>query len=200
VYAILKKLGWRYGRRVKGVFVDGHERPDVVEYRDGPGGYIETLLEYAKRFPFDRFTGSDNEEQNNFNPEPLPEGTRPMIPVFHDETTCYANEGLPCTWLFMKDGVGPKLQKKGNGKSIMIAGYITPVDKQLLQLPADDPTSLPRVPLSDYVQAVAEYVGGVENEDQEEAKNDGTGTTCRRSRCRPVSVWSSMRTTWDDLL
>jgi hypothetical protein len=142
-----------------------------VEYRDGQGGYIETLLEHAKRFPFDRFTGSDNEEKNHFHPGPLPEGTRPMIPVFHDETTCYANEGLPCTWLFMKDGVGPKLQKKGNGKSIMIAGYCTPVDKQLLQLPADDPTSLPRVPLSDYVEAVAGYVG-LGNGDQEEAKND----------------------------
>jgi hypothetical protein len=142
-----------------------------VLYRDGPDGFIETFLGHSKRFPLDDFTGGDNEEQNNFKQGRLPEGTRPMLPVYHDETTCYANESLPCTWLFMKDGVGPKLTKKGNGKSIMIAGYLTPVDKQLLQLPVDDPTSLPRVPLSDYVQAVAEYVG-LEKEDHGEAKNE----------------------------
>ncbi|KAJ7165213.1 hypothetical protein C8R46DRAFT_836022, partial [Mycena filopes] len=29
----LKRLDWRYGRRRNGMYIDGHEREDIVEYR-----------------------------------------------------------------------------------------------------------------------------------------------------------------------
>jgi hypothetical protein len=29
----LEKLGWSYGKLKSGMYLDGHERPDVVEYR-----------------------------------------------------------------------------------------------------------------------------------------------------------------------
>ena len=29
----LKKLGWSFGKLKNGMYLDGHERPDVIEYR-----------------------------------------------------------------------------------------------------------------------------------------------------------------------
>ena len=29
----MRKLGWVYKSKIKGIYVDGHQRPDVIEYR-----------------------------------------------------------------------------------------------------------------------------------------------------------------------
>jgi len=29
----LKRMGWRYGKMPNGMYLDGHERKDIVEYR-----------------------------------------------------------------------------------------------------------------------------------------------------------------------
>ncbi|KAG2363590.1 hypothetical protein BDR07DRAFT_1460242 [Suillus spraguei] len=42
----LCKLDWRYGRKRNGMYIDGHERPDVVEYRNQ---FIQRWQEYEKR-------------------------------------------------------------------------------------------------------------------------------------------------------
>ena len=41
----LCKLGWRYGRHKNGMYVDGHERQDVVEYRQA---FVEQFKEYER--------------------------------------------------------------------------------------------------------------------------------------------------------
>ena len=38
-----RKLGWRYGRHKNGMYIDGHERWDVVEYREQ---FVERFKEY----------------------------------------------------------------------------------------------------------------------------------------------------------
>jgi hypothetical protein len=42
----LKTMGWRYGKKKKGMYIDGHEREDVVEYRKG---FVECWEGYKKR-------------------------------------------------------------------------------------------------------------------------------------------------------
>jgi hypothetical protein len=46
----LGKLGWRHGRHQNGMYADGHERKDVVEYRTG---FVERFEQYARCHGFD---------------------------------------------------------------------------------------------------------------------------------------------------
>ncbi len=39
----LDKLGWTYGKLKNGMYLDGHERSDVVEYRDR---FVQRWMEY----------------------------------------------------------------------------------------------------------------------------------------------------------
>jgi hypothetical protein len=41
----LKKLDWQYGRKRNGMYVDGHEREDVVQYRNE---FLKHWKEYEK--------------------------------------------------------------------------------------------------------------------------------------------------------
>jgi hypothetical protein len=43
----LGQLGWRHGRHQNGMYVDGHEREDVVKYRRG---FVERFKEYERHF------------------------------------------------------------------------------------------------------------------------------------------------------
>jgi hypothetical protein len=43
----LEKLGWTYGTLKNGMYLDGHERPDVVEYRER---FVEHWMGYERRF------------------------------------------------------------------------------------------------------------------------------------------------------
>jgi hypothetical protein len=43
----LAGLGWRYGKMKNGMYIDGHEREDVVEYRNG---FVVRWKEYERRF------------------------------------------------------------------------------------------------------------------------------------------------------
>ena len=43
----LKKMGWSYGKIKNGMYLDGHEREDVVEYRRG---FVERWMGHEQRF------------------------------------------------------------------------------------------------------------------------------------------------------
>lgn len=40
------KLDWRYGKKKKGMYIDGHEQEDVVQYWDE---FLKRWKEYKKR-------------------------------------------------------------------------------------------------------------------------------------------------------
>ncbi|KAF7361462.1 RNF220 domain-containing protein [Mycena sanguinolenta] len=85
----LHKMGWRFGKKKNGMYVDGHERPDVVEYREG---FIARWKEYDKRMNV-----YDNDGNLERGPERnAPPGSGPfladgrafkLILVTHDEST-----------------------------------------------------------------------------------------------------------------
>ncbi|KAH8922853.1 hypothetical protein BT69DRAFT_1297612 [Atractiella rhizophila] len=87
----LETEGFKWTRYKKGLYYDGHERLDVVKYRqeltDDPQEVIKVL----------------------------PPSVKPVILVVHDETTCTANDGKTHSW--MLEG-RTKLRKKGQGRGI----------------------------------------------------------------------------------
>ncbi|KAF9063745.1 hypothetical protein BDP27DRAFT_1202371, partial [Rhodocollybia butyracea] len=114
----LKKLDWRYGMKQKGMYIDGHERQDVVAYRKE---FLKRWKEYEKRMvTYD----------NNGNPSfpkgfPVPQGPRfRLILVTHNESTFYAHDRRKSVWT--NSTQGPTPERKGDGPSIMVSAYLTP--------------------------------------------------------------------------
>jgi len=116
----LSKLDWQYGRTQKGMYIDGHECKDVVEYRKA---FVERWEEYQKRFHL-----YDN------NGDPLPPPTAPkgyfppggrfrLILVTHDESTFYQNDLQKSQWAHKSDKPTP--QPKGDGQSVMVSDFLT---------------------------------------------------------------------------
>lgn len=86
----LHRLGYNWRDVQKGVFIDGHERPDVIEYRNQFLAEIEALRPYLvefeksgfikpKTYPDDCAVGGPNRQSG--------------ILITHDESTFNANDG-----------------------------------------------------------------------------------------------------------
>ena len=111
----LKKMGFVYKDVKKDVYFDGHEREDVVKYRNEV--FLKTFQEARRRFILFKEDGSWE------NPSGLRPGEKPLVLVTHDESTFNANDGKHRLWI--KDGEQP-LRPKGKGKGIMVSGFLTP--------------------------------------------------------------------------
>ncbi|KIM60193.1 hypothetical protein SCLCIDRAFT_16384 [Scleroderma citrinum Foug A] len=92
----MKYMGWRWKKEVKGQYVDGHERSDVVAYR-----------------------------QQVFLPAwtCLHGGERCIVVWFHNESTFYANDQQKLRWVHQNESAVP--QPKGEGASLMVADFVS---------------------------------------------------------------------------
>jgi hypothetical protein len=88
----LIRLGWQNTRLKKGVYMDGHERPDVVEYRKET--LLPTMALYEKRMVQWVLQGS---ELVYVNPD-LGPGEKRIITLFQDKSNLYANEYKQSIW------------------------------------------------------------------------------------------------------
>lgn len=114
----LHKLNWRYQQKKKGMYIDGHEREDVVEYRKR---FVERWREYEKRFVT---YGNDGNVLSTPTGFPVPQGVRfRLILVTHDESTFYENDRRKLQWV--NDKAKPVAEKKGEGQSIMVSEFLT---------------------------------------------------------------------------
>ncbi|KAJ7097672.1 hypothetical protein C8R44DRAFT_643180, partial [Mycena epipterygia] len=112
----LDELGYRFTSPKKGQYVDGHERPDVVYYRDNI--YLPRLFDLNKRvFIF------DNDGNPLDNLDVLKETGRRVIIWYHDESVFYAHDRQHRTW-YHKDSPA-KPYAKGEGHSFMVADYFS---------------------------------------------------------------------------
>ncbi|KAJ3521969.1 hypothetical protein NMY22_g12088 [Coprinellus aureogranulatus] len=118
-YRWLRANGYRYGRRRRGMYIDGHEREDVVAYREE---FIERWAEYEKRMVV-----FDNDGQVATVPQgfKLPNPATPfeLILVTHDESTFYENDRRNLCWSHENDKPVP--MRKGEGSSIMVSDFLT---------------------------------------------------------------------------
>ncbi|KIK24654.1 hypothetical protein PISMIDRAFT_29102 [Pisolithus microcarpus 441] len=109
----LIKLGWRKTVIRKGVYMDGHECADVVEYRQGV--FLPVMKEYERRMV--HFDGPD---LVHVEPDLFP-GEKPIKAYFHDECSFHANDNVSHAWL--RPGEQP-LRKKGRGRLIHVSDFI----------------------------------------------------------------------------
>jgi hypothetical protein len=114
----LHKLDWRYGRKWNGMYINGHECTDVVEYRNQ---FLRRWQEYKKRM-----VTYDNDGNIQHTPEGFPvaqPGRFCLILLTHDESTFYANNRHKTGWSHSSEKVTP--QRKGEGPSLMISDMLT---------------------------------------------------------------------------
>jgi hypothetical protein len=110
----MAKMGYRWKREPKGQYKDGHEREDVVSYRQN------VLLPFFSTIsPFTRHWTSDGEL---LNPEPPLLGLRVIVWV-HDESTFYANDRRTLRWVHKSESAKP--YAKGEGVSLMVADFVS---------------------------------------------------------------------------
>ena len=115
------RLGWRLKTLKKGVYMDGHEREDVVKYRN------EVFLPAMAKFE-ERMTKFEGPELRKVEPT-LGEGEKEIIPQFHDESCLSVNDYKANAWL----GPGQTiLQKKGRGRLIHVSEFINPITGRLI--------------------------------------------------------------------
>ena len=74
---------WRYGKQLNGMYMDGHEWEDVVEYCRWFLNKYQQLERRMRRYDKDGNLGKDAE---------LLDGERPLQELTHDESTFYAND------------------------------------------------------------------------------------------------------------
>lgn len=105
----LRSEGFQYTAHKKGLYYDGHERPDVVDYRQNE--FLPQMAEYKRRlveFAVDEVHREMPSSQGNFVE------TR-LVTLAHDEMTAQANNGKTQSWIF--EGEQP-LRKKGVGRGL----------------------------------------------------------------------------------
>lgn len=109
----LKYLGLTYGRYTPGLYTDGHERPDVVRYREL---FLERFELYEKRMI--QYEGDFMEFPI---PPSLPTGERPLVLVTHDESCFSSHDGRDFVWL---DEENRPIRPKGDGRSLMVSAFL----------------------------------------------------------------------------
>ena len=104
----LHKEGFRYTSHKKALYYDGHEREDVVSYRQND--FLPKMKEYKSRLV--RYVVGDCEKEIGLNLAP---GVRPLVLVAHDEMTAQCNDDEKMSWIWK--GEQP-LKKKGVGRGV----------------------------------------------------------------------------------
>ncbi|AYV87071.1 MAG: hypothetical protein Sylvanvirus22_10 [Sylvanvirus sp.] len=111
----LKHLGFNNGEVKKGIYADGHERRDVVTYRDNV--FVPQMLALKKQMTlYSSFSGLSR-------PPVLQPDEKEIVWVVQDECTFAAHDARQCIW--MEDGK-PPLRPKGSGRIIMISEFLCP--------------------------------------------------------------------------
>ncbi|KAJ7622725.1 hypothetical protein DFH06DRAFT_1009349, partial [Mycena polygramma] len=110
----LNDLGYRFTTEKKGQYSDGHERDDVVYYREEV--YLPSLKGFQDRSCIFDADGSVTTPS-------LPPGARRTVIWYHDESIFYAHDRRRKSW-YHKDAPATPY-KKGDGVSYMVADYFS---------------------------------------------------------------------------
>jgi hypothetical protein len=108
------KLDYRWADTPSGQYVDGHEREDVVEYRQN----VFLPAWFAKEHQLRIWT-----EENMDQPASASDHERRTVAWLHDETVFSANDRRERRWVPDTETAVPK--PKGEGASLMIADFVS---------------------------------------------------------------------------
>ena len=115
----LGTLGWRYGRQKNGMYIDGHEREDVVHYRTA---FVQRFKQYERRFHLWDDNGEELPPPRGFH-VPEAAGRFRLVLVTHDESTFFQNDQRKVGW--DREGSSKAPKPKGDGQSIMVSDFLT---------------------------------------------------------------------------
>lgn len=105
----LHREGFRFTEHRKALYFDGHERPDVVEYRQNV--FIPQMKQHRRRVV--EYVVGDVGKEKVKPVENYVE--RRLVLVSHDESTTQANDGKKKSWVHQNEHA---LKKKGVGRGI----------------------------------------------------------------------------------
>ncbi|ETV79110.1 hypothetical protein H257_07846 [Aphanomyces astaci] len=114
--------GYKYGSWKKDVYIDGHERDDVVEYRKS---FCSTWIALSGCM-----ASYSGDAMDTVESPPAEE----VVWVTHDESIFYANDDGGMVWT---NAAYPDLPKKGRGRSVMVSDFLCPCHGRLY-MPGDD--------------------------------------------------------------
>jgi len=114
----LRRLDWHYQKKKSGMYLDGHEREDVVTYQKA---FLECWAEYEKRMITYDKDGLVNTCPTGFT---VPGGRFRLVLVTHDESTFYANDRHKTRWTHTSETPTP--ERKGEGASLMVSDFLVP--------------------------------------------------------------------------
>ena len=116
----LNKLGYNWQEVKKGVFIDGHEREDVVADRAKFLHKMKELEPYLVEFD------SSGQILEKTYPDDCQVGgsqQRPTILITYDESIFSANDGKKRAWVKESNTF---LRPKGKGQGIMVSDFLLP--------------------------------------------------------------------------
>ena len=113
----MKKMNYHYGRHPNGMYIDGHEKDEVVEYQSA---FVERWKIYESRFHLWDNEGSELPQPRGF---PVPGHRFCLILITHDESTFFQNDNRKTFWQHTSKKGMPK--PKGEGHSIMISDFLS---------------------------------------------------------------------------
>ncbi|KAJ7264692.1 hypothetical protein C8J57DRAFT_1230464 [Mycena rebaudengoi] len=125
--AWLKKLGYRLRRYQKGIYYDGHERPDVVQKRNEFITDMFACLRNAYQYEDnnEEETGTSQSQNGTSNMKEIPPKLKPGdvidYPIFHDESTVHANDQSHFVW---ETDDQHELRQKSRGRLIHLSDFI----------------------------------------------------------------------------
>ena len=122
----LNRLGYRWKNVSKGVYIDGHERKDVVEYRKWFVKEWFDMQPYVREWEeiYDEngvVTGLKKKQKEKEKSGKYGDG-KEIVVVTHDESTFSANDGRRSCWMAEGESI---LRPKGRGKGIMVSEFLT---------------------------------------------------------------------------
>ena len=109
----LTLLDFVHCEQKKGTYVDGHERDDVVRYREQ---FLRKMEEHQYRMI--TYVGEDCEIA--IQPD-LDDGVRPLVLVVQDESCFSSNDGRKTIWKQKDESI---LRPKGSGRSLMVSEFL----------------------------------------------------------------------------
>lgn len=137
----MHRLGYRWKKVPNGQYIDGHEREDVVHYRQdvflpAVQRYLPTLQQWTKdgtpsvdpspTQPSLLHTATPHNSVQvdtvSNQPEPDPPPRRTVF-WWHDESTFYANDRRKVRWVHEKEKAVPRA--KGEGVSLMVSDFFS---------------------------------------------------------------------------
>lgn len=109
----LHALGFHPSQSHKGMYFDGHEQENIVDYRKIYLWKLE-ILESTHAPPSHCSDDPIRDQQED-------ESKKEVVLIYHDESTFHSNDGQG--WLWAEAGKQP-IRPRGQGRGIMVSDYI----------------------------------------------------------------------------